>query len=109
MLTPKYEQEAQKRSEQGIPPVPLNTEQVTDLVASLQQSTPTEDAETRLDLLTHRVPPGVDEAARVKAGFLAAVAKGETKTPLVSPERAVELLGTMLGGYNIQPLSLIHI
>ncbi len=56
------------------------------------------------DLLVNRVPPGVDEAAYVKAGFLAAVAKGETTSPLVSPEKAVELLGTMQGGYNIHPL-----
>ncbi|WP_351190168.1 hypothetical protein, partial [Shewanella sp. TB4-MNA-CIBAN-0142] len=52
----------------------------------------------------HRVPAGVDEAARVKAGFLAAVAKGETACPLISRAHATELLGTMLGGYNIQPL-----
>ncbi|GAB1440606.1 hypothetical protein MASR2M36_33910 [Providencia sp.] len=57
-----------------------------------------------LDLLTNRVPPGVDEAAYVKAGFLAAVAKGETSSPLISPEKAIELLGTMQGGYNIHAL-----
>ena len=97
-------QDAQQRAEQGIPPVPLNTEQVTELVALLQQQTPPDDAETLLELLTHRVPPGVDEAARVKAGFLAAIAQGETSSSMISAERAVELLGTMLGGYNIQPL-----
>ncbi|MEF3019321.1 aconitate hydratase B, partial [Pseudomonas aeruginosa] len=57
-----------------------------------------------LDLLINRVPPGVDEAAYVKAGFLAAIAKGEATSPLVTPEKAVELLGTMQGGYNIHPL-----
>jgi aconitate hydratase 2/2-methylisocitrate dehydratase len=56
------------------------------------------------ELLTHRVPAGVDQAAYVKAAFLAAVAKGESPMPLISRVRATELLGTMLGGYNIQPL-----
>jgi len=73
------------------------------LVESLKNPSEGEE-ETLLDLLINRVPPGVDEAAYVKAGFLAAVAKGETTSPLVTPEKAVELLGTMQGGYNIHPL-----
>jgi aconitate hydratase 2/2-methylisocitrate dehydratase len=73
------------------------------LVESLKNPSKGEE-ETLLDLLINRVPPGVDEAAYVKAGFLAAVAKGDTTSPLVTPEKAVELLGTMQGGYNIHPL-----
>ena len=73
------------------------------LVESLKNP-PQGEEDTLLDLLINRVPPGVDEAAYVKAGFLAAVAKGETTSPLVTPEKAVELLGTMQGGYNIHPL-----
>jgi aconitate hydratase 2/2-methylisocitrate dehydratase len=98
-----YRQHAQERAAQGIPPLPLDAGQVNELVALLKNPPAGED-ETLLDLLTNRVPPGVDEAAYVKAGFLAAVAKGEASSPLVDRRRAVELLGTMLGGYNIQPL-----
>ncbi|ODB89174.1 bifunctional aconitate hydratase 2/2-methylisocitrate dehydratase [Candidatus Thiodiazotropha endoloripes] len=98
-----YRQHAAERAEQGIPPLPLNAQQVADLV-ELLKSPPAGEEETLLDLLTNRVPPGVDDAAYVKAGFLAAVAQGEADSPLVDKAKAVELLGTMLGGYNIQPL-----
>ncbi|MBW9271044.1 MAG: bifunctional aconitate hydratase 2/2-methylisocitrate dehydratase [Candidatus Thiodiazotropha sp. (ex. Lucinisca nassula)] len=98
-----YRQHVAERAEQGIPPLPLNAQQVADLV-ELLKSPPAGEEETLLDLLTNRVPPGVDDAAYVKAGFLAAVAKGEAASPLVAKAKAVELLGTMLGGYNIQPL-----
>ncbi|MEW8321435.1 MAG: bifunctional aconitate hydratase 2/2-methylisocitrate dehydratase [Candidatus Thiodiazotropha taylori] len=98
-----YRQHVAERAEQGIPPLPLNAQQVADLV-ELLKSPPAGEEETLLDLLTNRVPPGVDDAAYVKAGFLAAVAKGEAVSPLVDKAKAVELLGTMLGGYNIQPL-----
>ncbi|MET0075634.1 MAG: bifunctional aconitate hydratase 2/2-methylisocitrate dehydratase [Candidatus Thiodiazotropha lotti] len=98
-----YRQHVAERAEQGIPPLPLNAQQVADLV-ELLKSPPAGEEETLLDLLTNRVPPGVDDAAYVKAGFLAAVAKGEAASPLVDKAKAVELLGTMLGGYNIQPL-----
>ncbi|ODB98315.1 bifunctional aconitate hydratase 2/2-methylisocitrate dehydratase [Candidatus Thiodiazotropha endoloripes] len=98
-----YRQHAAERAEQGIPPLPLNAQQVADLV-ELLKSPPAGEEETLLDLLTNRVPPGVDDAAYVKAGFLAAVAQGEAESPLVDKAKAVELLGTMLGGYNIQPL-----
>ncbi|MEW8261034.1 MAG: bifunctional aconitate hydratase 2/2-methylisocitrate dehydratase [Candidatus Thiodiazotropha taylori] len=98
-----YRQHVAERAEQGIPPLPLNAQQVADLV-ELLKSPPAGEEETLLDLLTNRVPPGVDDAAYVKAGFLAAVAKGEAASPLVDKSKAVELLGTMLGGYNIQPL-----
>jgi len=73
-------------------------------LVELLKSPPLGEEEFLLDLLINRVPPGVDEAAYVKAGFLAAVAKGETTSPLVTPEKAIELLGTMQGGYNIHPL-----
>ncbi|MES9991902.1 MAG: bifunctional aconitate hydratase 2/2-methylisocitrate dehydratase [Candidatus Thiodiazotropha sp.] len=98
-----YRQQQEERAKQGIPPLPLNAQQVADLVELLKNPSAGEE-ETLLDLLTNRVPPGVDDAAYVKAGFLAAVAKGETSSTLVDKAKAVELLGTMLGGYNIQPL-----
>ncbi|MES9947239.1 MAG: bifunctional aconitate hydratase 2/2-methylisocitrate dehydratase [Candidatus Thiodiazotropha sp.] len=98
-----YRQHVEERAKQGIPPLPLDAQQVADLVELLKNPTAGEE-ETLLDLLTNRVPPGVDDAAYVKAGFLAAVAKGEAESPLVDKRKAVELLGTMLGGYNILPL-----
>lgn len=98
-----YHQQVAERAAAGIPPLPLNANQVAELV-ELLKNPPADQADELLSLLTHRVPPGVDQAAYVKAGFLAAIAKGETQSPAISPEHAVELLGTMLGGYNIQPL-----
>ena len=98
-----YQKHVEERAAQGIPPLPLDAEQVAALVEHLKKPT-AGDEETLVALLTNRVPPGVDEAAYVKAGFLAAVAKGEAESPLVNRQRAVELLGTMMGGYNIQPL-----
>ncbi|MBP0590151.1 bifunctional aconitate hydratase 2/2-methylisocitrate dehydratase [Paraburkholderia sp. LEh10] len=91
------------RAALGIPPLPLTAQQTADLVELLTKP-PAGEEQTLLDLITNRVPAGVDEAARVKAGFLAAVAKGQTACALISRERATELLGTMLGGYNIAPL-----
>ncbi|MBT0328018.1 bifunctional aconitate hydratase 2/2-methylisocitrate dehydratase, partial [Vibrio campbellii] len=84
-------------------PKPLDAEQVAGLVELLKNPPQGEEAFI-LDLLENRIPPGVDEAAYVKAGFLTAVAKGEVESPLVSREKAAELLGTMQGGYNIAPL-----
>ncbi len=98
-----YREHAAERAALGIPPLPLNAEQVTALV-ELLKSPPAGEEEFLVDLLVERVPPGVDDAAYVKAGFLAALARGETASPLIDRERAVELLGTMLGGYNIAPL-----
>ncbi len=98
-----YRQLAAKRAELGIPALPLTAEQTQGLVDLLMA--PPKGEETFLvELLTHRVPPGVDDAAKVKAGFLASVAKGKETCPLVSRAKATELLGTMLGGYNVQPL-----
>jgi len=98
-----YRKHVAERAAQGIVPKPLDAAQVAALV-TLLKNPPTGEETFLLDLLTHRVPPGVDEAAYVKAGFLAAIAKGDAHSPLISPHRAVELLGTMQGGYNIQPL-----
>lgn len=98
-----YRQQVAERAAQGIVPKPLNAQQAADLV-DLLKSPPQGEEDFLMNLLTQRIPAGVDEAAYVKAGFLAAVAAGEAQSPLVSRVRAVELLGTMLGGYNIQPL-----
>ena len=98
-----YRAHVEERAAEGIPPLPLSAEQTTALV-ELLQSPPAGEEEHLLDLLSNRVPAGVDEAAEVKAGFLARLATGEASCPLISPRRAVELLGTMLGGYNVTPL-----
>ena len=98
-----YRQHAAERNALGIPPLPLSAKQTEELVALLQNP-PAGEESFLLDLLTNRVPAGVDDAARVKAAFLDKVAKGEIKTALLSPVKAAELLGTMLGGFNVQPL-----
>ncbi|MBE9118333.1 aconitate hydratase B, partial [Lusitaniella coriacea LEGE 07157] len=98
-----YRDRAKERAALGIPPLPLNAQQTTEL-CELLKTPPEEDKEDLLMLLRDRVPPGVDEAAYVKAGFLTAVAKGEIECPLISPQGAIELLGTMIGGYNVQSL-----
>jgi aconitate hydratase 2 / 2-methylisocitrate dehydratase len=102
MLT-AYRQHTADRLAQGIPPLPLDAKQVAELI-ELIKSPPKGEEAFLLDLLTHRVPPGVDDAAKVKASFLAAVAHGELKVGLVSKAKATELLGTMVGGYNVHPL-----
>ncbi|EFT4027363.1 bifunctional aconitate hydratase 2/2-methylisocitrate dehydratase [Salmonella enterica] len=99
----EYRKHVAERAAEGIVPKPLDATQMAALV-ELLKNPPAGEEEFLLGLLTHRVPPGVDEAAYVKAGFLAAVAKGETTSPLITPEKAIELLGTMQGGYNIHPL-----
>ncbi|MEZ5589915.1 MAG: bifunctional aconitate hydratase 2/2-methylisocitrate dehydratase [Gammaproteobacteria bacterium] len=98
-----YREHVAERASQGIPPLPLSAEQVAALV-ELLKAPPAGEEETLLELLTERVPPGVDDAAYVKAAFLAAIARGEAHSPLLDKRRAVELLGTMLGGYNVAPL-----
>ncbi|MGE0624310.1 MAG: bifunctional aconitate hydratase 2/2-methylisocitrate dehydratase [Pseudomonadales bacterium] len=98
-----YRKHAAERAAQGIPPLPLNAEQVTQLIELLKSPPAGEEAFLK-NLLTERVPPGVDDAAYVKAAFLADVAKGKATCPLVDRAKAIELLGTMLGGYNILPL-----
>ncbi|KAA1193878.1 bifunctional aconitate hydratase 2/2-methylisocitrate dehydratase [Pseudohalioglobus sediminis] len=98
-----YREHVAERAAQNIPPKPLNAEQVAGLVELLKNPPAGEEAYL-LDLVTNRVPPGVDEAAYVKAGFLSAVAKGETECPLIDRLAAVKLLGNMHGGYNIETL-----
>src|SRR5690554_1285439 len=98
-----YRQHVAERAALGIPPLPLNAQQTADLI-ELLKSPPAGEEEYLLDLLTHRVPAGVDDAAQVKASYLAAVAHGTEVCPLIDPKRATELLGTMLGGYNISAL-----
>jgi len=99
----EYRNHAEERAAEGIVPKPLNADQVAGLVELLKNPPAGEDA-FLLDLLTNRIPAGVDEAAYVKAAFLTDVAKGETACTLVSRVEATRLLGTMLGGYNIPPL-----
>ena len=98
-----YRAHVAERAALGIPPLPLSAQQTAQLIELLKSPPKGEDA-TLLDLITHRVPAGVDDAAKVKASYLAAVAHGTEKCALISPEKATELLGTMLGGYNISPL-----
>ena len=98
-----YRKDVAERAAQGVVPQPLSAQQVAELV-ELMKSPPAGEEEVLLELLSERVPAGVDEAAYVKAGFLAAIAKGEVSSPLIDKKRAVELLGTMLGGYNIPPM-----
>ena len=95
-----YRKHVAERAAQGIVPQPLNAEQTAGLIELLKNPPAGEEA-FLVDLITNRVPAGVDEAAYVKAGFLSAIAKGEATSPLISKTRAVELLGTMQGGYNI--------
>ena len=98
-----YREHVAERAALGIPPLPLDVAQ-TAAVIELLKNPPAGEGEFLLDLLTHRVPPGVDDAAKVKASFLAAVAHGDISVDLLSPARATELLGTMVGGYNVKPL-----
>jgi len=98
-----YRQHTADRAAQGIVPKPLSAQQVNELT-ELLKAPPLGEEKFLLDLLTNRVPAGVDDAAYVKAGFLADVAKGNTASPVINRLLATELLGTMLGGYNIQPL-----
>ncbi|PSJ46341.1 bifunctional aconitate hydratase 2/2-methylisocitrate dehydratase [Zobellella endophytica] len=98
-----YRNQAAERTADGLAPLPLSATQVAALVEHLKNP-PAGEESFLYELLSNRIPPGVDEAAYVKAGFLAAVAKGEVSSPVVSPAQATELLGTMQGGYNIAPL-----
>jgi aconitate hydratase 2/2-methylisocitrate dehydratase len=98
-----YRHHIAERATQGVVPKPLDAPQTAQLV-ELFKNPPTGEEDFILDLLANRIPAGVDEAAYVKAGFLAAIAKSETTSPILNAERATELLGTMLGGYNIAPL-----
>jgi len=96
----EYRNHVEERALEGLPPLALDAEQVSSLVELLKS----EPSQELLDLLIHRVPPGVDQAAYVKAGFLADLAKGEASCAMIDAVKATELLGTMMGGYNVQPL-----
>ncbi|MEH6418653.1 bifunctional aconitate hydratase 2/2-methylisocitrate dehydratase [Pseudomonas sp. CGJS7] len=98
-----YRHHIAERAALGIPPLPLTAQQTADVI-ELLKAPPAGEGEFLLDLITHRVPAGVDDAAKVKASYLAAVAFGTESNALISRARATELLGTMLGGYNIHPL-----
>ncbi len=98
-----YREHVAEREALGIPPKPLSADQVAALV-ELLKAPPAGEEEALVELITNRVPPGVDEAAYVKAGFLAALVKGEVSSPLINKETAVKLLGNMHGGYNIETL-----
>ena len=98
-----YRQHVAERAALGIPPLPLSAQQTAELV-ELLKNPPAGEETFLVDLIAHRVPAGVDDAAKVKASYLAAVAFGTEKCQLITREKATELLGTMLGGYNIHPL-----
>ena len=98
-----YQAHVAERAAMGIPPLPLDAQQTAALI-ELLKAAPAQEADELMALLTHRVPPGVDEAAKVKASFLSAVAHGDVAVPALSRQRATELLGTMVGGYNVKPL-----
>jgi aconitate hydratase 2 / 2-methylisocitrate dehydratase len=98
-----YVNHVAERAALGIPPLPLSAQQTADLIELLKNPSKGEE-EFLLNLISHRVPAGVDDAAKVKASYLAAVAHGTEKCAIISREKATELLGTMLGGYNIGPL-----
>ena len=101
-----YRQHVAERAALGIPPLPLSAKQTAELIELLKAPPAGEEA-TLVELITQRVPAGVDDAAKVKASYLAAVAHGTEACALIGRARATELLGTMLGGYNISPL--IHL
>ena len=99
----EYREHVNKRKSQNIPPKPLNADQTSDLV-KLLKNPPKGEENFLLDLISNRVPPGVDEAAYVKASFLSAIATGKDHSPIISRELSVKLLGQMLGGYNVATL-----
>ena len=98
-----YRAHVAERAALGIPPLPLSAKQTAEVI-ELLKSPPAGEEATLVDLITHRVPAGVDDAAKVKASYLAAVAHGTEKCPLITRQRATQLLGTMLGGYNISAM-----
>ena len=99
----EYKAHVEERAEKDIPPLPLNAEQVASLVELIKEP-PSGEEDFLLDLLTNRTPAGVDPAAYVKAAFLTDIAKGTAASPLIDKKHATELLGTMLGGYNVESL-----
>jgi len=102
-LLKDYADHVAERATKGIPPLPLNAEQ-TNCVTQLLEQDSTYDSSYLLDLLINRVPPGVDEAAYVKASWLTAIVNSEKYCKSINPEKAIEILGTMIGGYNVNAL-----
>ena len=102
-LLKDYADHVAERSAKGIPPLPLNAEQ-TNCITKLLEQDSSYDSSYLLDLLINRVPPGVDEAAYVKASWLTAIVKSEKYCKLINPEKAIEILGTMIGGYSVNSL-----
>ncbi len=102
-LLKDYHNHVKERANDNIPPLPLNAEQ-TNIVIELLEKVDTSESDYLVNLLTNRVPPGVDEAAYVKASWLTALANGEKSCDFVSPIKAISLLGTMIGGYNVNSL-----
>ncbi len=98
-----YLMHEKERNAQGIPALPLNPEQTASL-CELLQNPPAGKEEFLMELFTERVSPGVDPAAEVKAAFLAEILTGAKSSPLIDKKKAVQILGTMIGGYNVQPL-----
>ena len=103
-----YRKHVAERAELGTVPLPLNEKQVAELVELLKNPPAGED-EFLMNLLENRIPAGVDQAAYVKAAFLAAILKGEASSPLISKKKAVEILGTMQGSYNVQQIGRAHV
>ena len=103
MIIQDYISHTKERGKEGLPPLPLTPEQTAELVTFLKDDKK-QDLEYALELLINRVPAGVDQSAYVKAAFLNDVAQKKINNSLISPSKAVELLGTMLGGYNVQAL-----
>ncbi|GAB6072641.1 bifunctional aconitate hydratase 2/2-methylisocitrate dehydratase [Venenivibrio stagnispumantis] len=99
----EYRKHTEERAKLGIPPIPLNAKQAAELVELLKQ-VPIIDEDYLMDLFLNRINPGVDEAAYVKAAFLNDIIQGKAFSPAISPKRAVQILGTMIGGYNVKPL-----
>ena len=97
-----YKKHVDERAELNIPPLPLDADQTSELISLLKEKN--SDPDYLLNLLKERVPAGVDQAAYVKAAFLADITTGNASSPYISKIDAVEILGTMLGGYNVEPL-----
>ena len=97
-----YKKHVEERAKENIPPLPLDVEQTSELINLLKSEH--DESELLLFLLKERVPAGVDQSAYVKAAFLSDIASGKTSSPYIDKKKAVQILGTMLGGYNIEPL-----
>ena len=102
-LLKDYANHVAERAAQGIPPLPLNAEQINCVTQLLEQENISE-SDYLLDLLINRVPPGVDEAAYIKASWLTAIVNGEKHCKFINSQKAIQILGTMIGGYNVNSL-----